>query len=242
MRVEVDGRPAVPAELVSTHGHFTAMQVRGGRVQGLAYHLDRLDAAHRELFGRPLAGDRVRDLVRHALDGVADASVRVAARDATHVMVSVDEPQSPPTTPQRLCPVPYVRPFAHLKHLGGFAQVEWARRVRLDGYDDALLTAPADEVAEASIANLVLFDADGTAVVPAAPHLHGTGLRLVEATTPTVTRRVRLRDLGSYVGAFVVNSIGIAPVASVGDTVLPDAADLVARVVERVAAVGWDPL
>jgi hypothetical protein len=28
----------MPAELVSTHGHFTAMQVRGGRVQGLAHH------------------------------------------------------------------------------------------------------------------------------------------------------------------------------------------------------------
>ena len=48
------------------YGHFTAMQVRGGRVRGLDLHLARLDQATDELFGISLDGALVRDYVRHA--------------------------------------------------------------------------------------------------------------------------------------------------------------------------------
>lgn len=240
MRIETDGRPAAAADLFSTSGHFTALQVRGGGVQGLANHLDRLDAAHRELFGRPLAGERVRDLVRHALDGTADASVRVMLRDADRVTVSVAEPHDPPGAPQRLRTVPYVRPFAHLKHLGGFAQLEWARRVRRDGYDDALLTAPDGAVAESSTANIGFLRPDGGVVWPDAPQLHGTAMRLVQATTPSTRRTVRPGDVAGFAGAFLVNSIGVVAVASVDDIELPDGGALLAGVVERLAAVPWE--
>lgn len=240
MRIETDGRPAAPADLFSTYGHFTAMQVRDGGVQGLANHLARLDAAHRELFDRPLAGDRVRDLVRHALDGTMDASVRVVLRDAERVIVSVDEPHHPPAAPQRLRSVPYLRPFAHLKHLGGFGQAEWARRVRLDGYDDALLTAPDGAVAESSIANIGFLTSDGAVVWPDAPHLDGTAMRLVGATTPTSSGTVLLDDVAAFAGAFLVNSIGVVAVASIDDVTLPDAGPLLAGVVDRLAAVPWD--
>jgi branched-subunit amino acid aminotransferase/4-amino-4-deoxychorismate lyase len=242
VRIETDGRPAAAADLFSTYGHFTAMQVRGGGVQGLGHHLDRLDAAHRELFGRPLPGDRVRDLVRHALAGTADASVRVMLRDAERVLVSVADPHGPPATPQRLRSVPYLRPFAHLKHLGGFAQLEWARRVRLDGYDDALLTGPDAAIAESSIANIGFLRPDGGVVWPDAPQLHGTAMRLVEDTTPTVRRVVQLGDVAGFAGAFLVNSIGLVAVASVDDVELPDAGDLLAGVTERLAAVPWEPV
>jgi branched-subunit amino acid aminotransferase/4-amino-4-deoxychorismate lyase len=240
VRIETNGRPAAAADLFSTYGHFTAMQVRDGGVQGLENHLARLDAAHRELFGRPLPGDRVRDLIRHALAGTADASVRVMLRDAEQVLVSVAEPGLPPTTPQRLRSVPYLRPFAHLKHLGGFAQLEWARRVRRDGYDDALLTAPDGAIAESSIANIGFLAPDGDVVWPDAPHLHGTAMRLVEATTPSVRRPVRPTDVAAFAGAFLVNSIGVVAVASIDDVPLPDAGPLLAGVVERLSAVPWD--
>ena len=242
MRIETDGRPAAAAELFSTYGHFTAMQVRGGGVQGLRNHLDRLDAAHRELFGRALPGGRVRDLVRHALAGTADASVRVLLRTADQVQVSVDDPHHPPATPQRMRSVPYQRPFAHLKHLGGFAQVEWARRVRLDGYDDALLTAPDGAVAESSTANIGFLQPDGGVVWPDAPQLHGTAMRLVEATTPSVRRPVQAADVAGFAGAFLVSSLGVVAVASIDDTTLPDAAPLLTGVVERLAAVPWEPV
>jgi branched-subunit amino acid aminotransferase/4-amino-4-deoxychorismate lyase len=239
VRIETDGRPAAPADLFSTYGHFTAMQVRDGGVQGLEHHLVRLDAAHRELFGQALDGDRVRDLVRHALDGTPDASVRVMLRDAERIQVSVDEPHFPPSPPQRLRSVPYLRPFAHLKHLGGFAQAEWARRVRLDGYDDALLTAPDGTVAESSIANIGFLVPDGGVVWPDAPHLHGVAMQLVEATTPSVHRPVPLDDVAEFAGAFLVNSIGVVAVASIDGVRLPDAGPLLAGVVERLAAVPW---
>lgn len=242
MRIETDGRPAEPGDLFSTYGHFTAMQVRGGGVQGLAHHLDRLDAAHRELFDRPLAGDRVRDLVRHALAGTADASVRVTLRDADRVLVSVAPPNTPPSAPQRLRSVPYLRPFPHLKHLGGFAQLEWARRVRRDGFDDALLTGPDGAVAESSIANIGFFAADGSVVWPDAPQLHGTAMRLVEATTPSSRRRVLPDDLPGFAGAFLINSIGVVPVASIDDVPLPDPAPHLAAVSARLSTIPWDHL
>jgi branched-subunit amino acid aminotransferase/4-amino-4-deoxychorismate lyase len=240
MRIEADGRPAAATDLFSTYGHFTAMQVRDGGVQGLEHHLARLDAAHRELFGRPLPGERVRDLVRHALAGTAHASVRVMLRDAERVLVSVDEPHHPPGAPQRLRSVPYLRPFAHLKHLGGFAQAEWARRARLDGFDDALLTGPDGAVAESSIANIGFFAADGAVVWPDAPHLHGIAMQLVEATTPSALWPVPLGDVAAFAGAFLVNSIGVVAVRSIDGVQLPDAGPLLAGVVERLAAVPWE--
>jgi len=55
IRVEIDGRPPSPEALqrfaLDNLGHFTAMQVRDGRVRGLALHLDRLDHGSRQLFG-----------------------------------------------------------------------------------------------------------------------------------------------------------------------------------------------
>lgn len=240
MRIETNGHPAEAADLFSTYGHFTAMQVRGGGVQGLEHHLTRLDAAHRELFGRPLPAHHVRDLVRHALAGTADASVRVMLRDAERVLVSVAEPHGPPAAPQRLRTVPYLRPFAHLKHLGGFAQLEWARRVRLEGYDDALLTTPDGAVAESSIANIGFLVPDGGVVWPDAPQLHGTAMRLVEATTPSTRRPVLPADVGTFAGAFLVNSIGVVGVASINDVPLPDGGALLAGVIERLAAVPWE--
>jgi branched-subunit amino acid aminotransferase/4-amino-4-deoxychorismate lyase len=240
VRIETDGRPATAAELFATYGHFTAMQVRDGAVQGLSNHLDRLDAAHRELFGRELSGERVRDLVRHALADTADASVRVLLRDAERVSVSVAEPHDPPAVPQRLRSVQYLRPFPHLKHLGSFAQLEWARRVRLDGYDDALLTAPDGALAESSIANLGFLRDDGAVVWPDAPQLHGVAMQLAEATTPSTQRVVRLNDVAAFAGAFLINSIGVVAVASVDDVPLPEPGPLLAGVVERLAAVPWE--
>jgi branched-subunit amino acid aminotransferase/4-amino-4-deoxychorismate lyase len=242
VRIETNGQPSAAADLFSTYGHFTAMQVRDGGVQGLENHLARLDAAHRELFDRPLPGDRVRDLIRHALAGTADASVRVTLRDAERVLVSVAEPGLPPAAPQHLRSVPYLRPFAHLKHLGGFAQLEWARRVRLDGYDDALLTAPDGAIAESSIANIGFLASNGHVVWPEAPHLHGIAMQLIEATTPSGLRPVLPADVAAFAGAFLVNSIGVVAVASIDDVPLPDAGPLLAGVVERLSAVPWEPV
>ena len=81
VRIEVNGCEADEAAVsLLDHegwGHFTAMQVRGGRTRGLGLQLARLEAAHREVYGRALSGEEVRARVRHALGGQPDASVRV---------------------------------------------------------------------------------------------------------------------------------------------------------------------
>ncbi len=62
--IEVNGHEADEAAVsLLEHegwGHFTAMQVRGGRTRGLGLHLARLEAAHREVYGRALGGEEVR--------------------------------------------------------------------------------------------------------------------------------------------------------------------------------------
>ncbi|MCM3884325.1 aminotransferase class IV [Frankia sp. R82] len=69
--VEVDGQAVAPGAwgrlALLSHGHFTVLQVRAGGCRGLTFHLERLDTAHRELYGKPLGGERVRARIRQAL-------------------------------------------------------------------------------------------------------------------------------------------------------------------------------
>ena len=54
------------------------MQVRDRRARVVDRHLARLEEGTQALFGCGLDGDRVRELIRHALgDDIRDASVRV---------------------------------------------------------------------------------------------------------------------------------------------------------------------
>jgi prepilin-type processing-associated H-X9-DG protein len=82
-KLEVDGHEPGAEELrdavLSTYGHFSAMQVRDGCTRGLALHLERLDAANRELFGAGLDGEHVCELIRHALAGYGDGTGSGAA-------------------------------------------------------------------------------------------------------------------------------------------------------------------
>jgi branched-subunit amino acid aminotransferase/4-amino-4-deoxychorismate lyase len=247
---EIDGRPVPPERLgvpsLVDFGHFTAMQVRASRVRGLGLHLARLAAANRELFDAPLDGDRVRHLVRHALAGTADASVRVSvfrppeAADPS-ILVTVRPPAHPPSVPQRLKSVPYLRPVAHVKHLGDFGQTYYGRLARRAGFDDCLLTGPGGVVAEAGIANVVFFD--GAAFVwPDAPILAGITMQLLEPRLPSRRAEVRLADLGAFTAAFVTNSRGVAPVALVDDRAIPVDPALLERLRDVYEETPADPL
>jgi branched-subunit amino acid aminotransferase/4-amino-4-deoxychorismate lyase len=156
------------------------MQVRARRTRGLALHLARLEAANRELFEAELDGKRVRELIRHALRDVEDASVRVYAfesDDEPTIMVTVKQPGGV-STPQRLQSVRYQRPDAHLKHLAT-GQAFYSRLARRNGFDDALLTTSDGFISESSIANIGFFHGSGV-VWPAAPFLHGITMQLLE--------------------------------------------------------------
>jgi branched-subunit amino acid aminotransferase/4-amino-4-deoxychorismate lyase len=227
-------------------GHFTAMQVRGRATRGLELHLHRLENANREMFGIGLDRDHVRELIRRALGTTEDASVRMYVRMLEDgvgpaTVVTVKAPGDI-VSPQRLQSVDYVRPNPHLKHLST-EQGFYARIAKDAGFDDALLTAGHDLVAEAAIANVGFFR--GTTVVwPVAPLFRGITMQLLErwlAHGWTTTRRpVPLSEVPSFDGAFVCNARGIANVSAIDDTVLADATARVAELIDIYRQVPWD--
>jgi branched-subunit amino acid aminotransferase/4-amino-4-deoxychorismate lyase len=249
-RIEINGHAATTSELgvlaLLNYGHFTAMQVRGGRTRGLELHLARLDAAHRELYGAGLSGDLVRDHIRHALGDVPDASVRVVVfgDESPSVMVVVRPPVAEPDAAQSLRTVPYQRPVAHVKHLGGFGQTYHRRLAEREGFDEALLTGPDGVISEGAITNLGCFD--GTSVVwPDAPALDGITMLLLEATLPgqgIPSRRgpVRVADLASFRTVFVTNSRGLAAVDRVDDLRLPVDQAFMKTAAQAYESVPWD--
>ncbi|QEU94532.1 aminotransferase class IV [Streptomyces kanamyceticus] len=257
-RIEIDGRPATAETLLHpatvNTGHFTAMQIRGGKVRGIGLHLARLDAATRELFGQELDGDHVRGLIRHVLrDDITEASVRVHvhAPDGTpSLLITVRAPTELPAAladrAQALRSVPYQRPFAHIKHLGGFAQARHTELVRRAGFDEALLTGPGGEISEGAVTNIAFFD--GTEIVwPSAPHLSGITMQLLEprlpaAGLPTRHAPVTLTDLPSYAAAFVVNSWGVSPVRRIDDRAYDIDDALMEKVAGIYAGVPWDTI
>ena len=221
------------------------MQVRARRTRGLALHLARLEAANRELFEAELDGARVRELIRHALRDVEDASVRVYAfesGDEPTIMVTVKQPGDV-STPQRLQSVRYQRPEAHLKHLAT-EQGFYSRLARRNGFDDALLTTSDGVISETSIANIGFFDGSGV-VWPAAPLLHGITMqllerKLVELSVPTRRAPVRLHDIASFDGAFLSNARGVAAVSEVDGMSLRMQARRMETIADAYASVPWD--
>ncbi|SCF76918.1 aminotransferase class IV family protein [Streptomyces sp. Ncost-T10-10d] len=254
---EFDGHPATEADLripaFLNYGHFTAMQVRDGKVRGLALHLARLDSANQELFERGLDGERVRELIRHALDsaGVRDASTRVygfpsPGGTGTTVMVTVREPAQKSAAPHALMSVPYARTVPHIKRPGEFGQTYYARLAARAGFDEALLTTPDGAVTEGSITNIGFWD--GTSVVwPEAPSLLGITMALLEQELPgagleSVRRPVTLDGLAAFRSAFITNSQGIAPVRRIDDTEFTVDEELMRRIGQAYDGAPWDTI
>lgn len=258
--MEIDGSAPTAARLaelaLETYGHFTAMQVRGGRVRGLRLHLDRLDAANRELFGAPLDGERIRTLIRHAVhseagDAGLDGSVRVIVRGIrasgeTPVIVTVRPPGEMPDTPQRLKSVPYQREIAHIKRPGDFAHAYHLDAVERAGYDEALLTAPDGRISEGGITNIAFHDEDGV-LWPDGPSLAGITMQLVaprlaDQGLDSRVGPVTLAELDRFAGACVTNSRGMAAVRSVDGLEIPISDALMRAVRAAYESVPWDEI
>jgi branched-subunit amino acid aminotransferase/4-amino-4-deoxychorismate lyase len=251
-RIEIDGlRPTADqlgAVALAGYGHFTAMQVRGGRTRGLGLHFARLDAANREVFGESLDPDRVRDHIRHALaDGIRDASVRVYVQEVqgrVSVTVTVRPPGTMPAGPWRLQTVPYQRPVAHIKHASDFGQTYYQRLAHHRGFDEALLTGPGEIISEGSITNIGFYDGHGIAW-PDAPVLHGITMQLLNQRLdgyglPPRRATIRVPEAGSFAAAFVTNARGIAPVGQIDGMAVPVDAGLMKTLAEAYDSIGWD--
>ncbi|GIF96109.1 aminotransferase class IV [Catellatospora citrea] len=249
-RVEIDGGAADEAALALIEhrawGHFTAMQVREGRTRGLDLHLTRLQAAHRAMYDLEIDAEQIRDRVRHALDGIPDASVRVYGY-WNGLIVTVRRPEQMPTRPHAMSSQHFQRPLAGFKHPGsGAAQGYFLDRALAAGFDEALLVGADGTVAEGAITNVGFWRA-GTIVWPDAPALPGITMlvlrRALAAHGVTQGRAsVRLADLAEYDGMFLCNSRGWAPVDRVDDTPVPVPVEMTEAIARAYDSAPWDPI
>jgi branched-subunit amino acid aminotransferase/4-amino-4-deoxychorismate lyase len=223
------------------YAHFTAMQVRGGKVRGLDLHSARFRDASVELFGWALHDDRVRTDLWEALRGdPADLSLlvtvyspagefMVAGDDvAPEVLVRTGPAASGPKEPLALALVEYERVLPAVKHVGEVAKTYFLRQPVRQGFDDAAFVDRRGRLSEGSIWNLAFWD--GTSVVwPAAEMLVGTTMGIVRRQldrlgVPQRIQEVTPGDLPAMAGAVVMNSWtpGV-PVNQIGSVSLPEA-------------------
>ncbi|MEU9863670.1 aminotransferase class IV family protein [Streptomyces sp. NPDC047971] len=226
--VQRNGRPATARELeplaFTGYAHFTAMQVRDGRVRGLDLHLDRLRHASLELFGRALPDDRVRTWLRTAVEQAGPADLSLVATVYTPsgeftVATPEEEPEllvrtgpaaGGPHGPLALAAVPYERFLPGVKHVGEVAKTYALRRAVDEGFDDAAFVDRRGRISEGSIWNLAFWD--GASVVwPVAEMLAGTtmavvGRQLDRLGIPQRHQEITLADLPELSGGVVMNS------------------------------------
>jgi len=253
LNVELNGRAPDPAELyriaVNNYGHYTSMQVREGKVRGMALHLARLDDGNEKFFGA--RGDvddelRLRELIRHALGEVRDASVRVTL--VPEVLVAVSEPVSDEPAPAlRVRTDDYQRPWPEQKHVAVLGQRHAQRTASAAGFDDALFVGPDGLVGEGSTWNVAFWD--GTHVVfPEAPVLKGVTMVLLQIAmtmtgVPWTLRPVRRGELPDLLAAAAVNSHCPAqPIANIDDVVFEEQEALVAALRSAWDTVPWDEI
>ncbi|AIJ25755.1 aminotransferase class IV family protein [Amycolatopsis methanolica] len=221
--VHRNGRPATTGDLAplafAGYAHFTAMQVRGGRIRGLDLHLDRLRAASAELFGRALPDDVVLAHLRAALrEGPADVSLTATVYspefstvDASpELLVRTGPATDGPAGPLSLATFEYERVLPEFKHVGEVAKTYYARQAVARGFDDAAFVDRHGRLTEASIWNLAFWD--GASVIwPEAPVLAGITMGILRRQldrlgVPQRSQVLTTADLRELHGAVVMNS------------------------------------
>ena len=234
----IDGEPARADDLayqaMVNYGAYTSFRVEQGGVRGLDLHLARLEASAVELFGEPVGEDRIRDLMRAALEDRRDAWLRISlfspeiwprtpsALVRPKVMTVVSPPPPPLATSLRLRVQTYAREEAHLKHTATFGLIRARRLAREAGVDDALFADAQGLISEGSSWNIGFASAD-TVIWPQAPMLAGVAQALVErglasVGLTTTTQPVTVADLARFDAAFICNSATPAcTVTAIGD-------------------------
>jgi branched-subunit amino acid aminotransferase/4-amino-4-deoxychorismate lyase len=244
-QAHIDGLPATADDLISLtfagFAHFTAMQVRGGRVRGLDLHLARLRAASKDLFGVALPDEKLQSLMGAAIkDGPSDLSLiaTIFSRSGEFTSEGIDaEPavlvrtgpaSDGPKGPFRLAAVEYERPLASIKHVGEVGKTYYLHQAIRQGFDDAAFVDRRGRLSEATIWNLVFWD--GEAVIwPEAAMLAGVTMGIVSRQLerlgiPQRREEITLARLRQLAGAAVMNSWtpGI-PVTTIASVDLPEA-------------------
>ncbi|NNH69914.1 aminotransferase class IV family protein [Nocardia uniformis] len=222
-----NGRSATAQDLAplafAGYAHFTAMQVRDGRIRGLDLHLERLRNASARMFDRALPDEQIRAYLRTALaDGPADLSLTVTVYSPAgeftvagtdiepEVLIRTGPASSGPDGPLALAAIEHERVLPTVKHVGEVAKTYYLREAVGKGFDDTAFLDRHGRFSEASIWNLAFWD--GTAVVwPTADMLRGTTMGIVRRQLERLgvaqrDQEIRLSDLSALSGAVVMNS------------------------------------
>ncbi|MGV8960679.1 MAG: aminotransferase class IV family protein [Stenotrophomonas sp.] len=262
-RIFCNGHEATAADLaaaLTNYGHFTSMQVRGGAVQGLELHVQRLQQGTRELFASELDEAQLRGWMRSALDvcQLVDASLRITVLSRqfdfrqplrpvpADVLVSVAAPVPATDTARALCSVAYSREMPHLKHVGTFALFQHRRQALQAGFDDAVFVGNDGCISEGATWNLAFWD--GRRVWwPQAPALRGTTEQLLmdalaEQGVAQIRGEVALTGLARFSGGIACNSAGLWPISAIDRHHFPDSAQLLAMMRPLLDARPWQPL
>src|SRR6266545_141932 len=243
--MELDGRPVDPAELATlalyNYGHFTSMRVDAGRVRGLTLHLDRLVRDSKIVYDADLDADRVRQLVRRAVQSAQSpviVRVTVFAPDLELGHPGADtEPRILVTTrpapalvlpPLRLQAVRYDRDVPAAKHVGLFGTVYHRRAAQRAGFDDVLFVDADARLVEGATWNIGFLDGDRV-VWPEADWL------------PGVT--VRLADLATIRAAFITNAgVGVRAVSAINDIAFAKDDPTIQALQDAYLAIPGEPL
>lgn len=246
-RTQLNGRDATASDLAplafAGFAHFTAMQVRDGRVRGLDLHLARLRSASLAFFRRAMPDEQVRDALRSVLaGGPGDQSLTATmfsrsgeftpagTRGDPAILVRTAPPSDGPAGPLRLATVQHERPLVAIKHVGEAAKTFYLRQAVEQGFDDAVFIDANGRISEATIWNLAFWD--GEAVVwPEAAVLPGVTMGILRRQLKTLAIPQRCEAvtpdrLKHFKGAVVMNSWtpGIA-VAAIDAVDLPVSGD-----------------
>lgn len=226
-RTQLNGRDATVSDLTplafAGFAHFTAMQVRDGKVRGIDLHLARLRSASLEFFGRAMPDEQVRQFLRSAREqGPGDLSLTATmfsrngeftptgADDDPAILVRTAPHCDGPAGPLKLATVEHERPLVSIKHVGEATKTLYLRQAVERGFDDAAFIDATGRISEATIWNLAFWD--GKAVIwPEAAVLPGITMgilrrQLKRLGVPQHREAVTLERLEDFKGAVVMNS------------------------------------
>jgi branched-subunit amino acid aminotransferase/4-amino-4-deoxychorismate lyase len=249
-RILIDGELASPDDLayqsMVNYGAYTSFLVEQGGVRGLDLHLARLEASAVELFGEPVGEARLRDLMRHAVLGQAEAWMRISLfspelgprtpdwRGVPKIMTAVSPPPPPLAASVRLAVQTYAREAPDVKHVATFGLIRARRAARAAGFDDALFADADGRISEGSLWNIGFVRGDEVRW-PRAPMLAGVAQALVERGMGSVgltsrTEPVTVADLDRFDTAFICNSATPAcAVTAIGDQAFAASPGLIQR-------------
>ncbi|WP_292051276.1 MULTISPECIES: aminotransferase class IV [unclassified Brevundimonas] len=232
-QVWIDGHPATFDDMrqmaAVNYGVVTSFAYADGGVRGLDLHMERLAVSCRELFSCELEKEPLLNALKHSLENMDQAWVRITLADRMLSVRAPERPSSvatavwiaPPATMlddgMRLRSIVHQRELAHLKHLGMTGVIHARRGARMAGFDDALLVDGSGGILEGTLWNVGFIDAS-TVIWPRGDILDGVTRRLIargleKRGITQRTQRVTLEDLERFQGAFLCNAA--TPAASI---------------------------